>query len=579
MPVAGTSSVSALPQRRWEVQEADTGAVSELERGLGVLPTTARVLVVRGLVSLEAAQAFLEPTLDRLNSPFCFSQMEAAVDRVLHAVDKGERIVVHGDYDVDGVTGTVVLVTALRAVGGDVDYVIPHRMHDGYGLKVSGADRAHELGAEVLVAVDCGITANAAAERACELGIDLIIADHHQPGPEIPPATAILNPHLPDAGYPENDLAAVAVAFQLARGVLQRHEKELRGTSLIKLVAIGTVADLVPLTGENRIIAHYGLKTLLEAVNPGLRALLDVSGLRRAPISAGDVAFRLAPRINAAGRLGDASEAVEMFLTADPGRARRIAHRLHLANTQRRAVEAEVLDAALQQRPADEDTVVVAAGDGWHRGVIGIVASRLVERWGRPAVVIGVEGDQAYGSARSVPGFNIVGALGQVSGLIDEYGGHHQAAGLQMRADAVGDLREALADTGTDELEEALRRYARLQCDAELRVDDSLAPLAYELERLAPFGVGNRRPRFLCRDLHLTEAAAVLKDEHLKLRVDAGDTVVDAVGWRKAGLAEHIGDRRRIDAVATVRVRRWGGRLRPELELVEIRVPDDTPLA
>ncbi len=495
--------------------------------------------------------------------------MEAAVDRLLAAIRANERIVVHGDYDVDGITATVVLLVALRALGADIDYLVPHRIDDGYGLKPSGIDRAHEMGARIVVAVDCGITANAAAERARELGIDLIIADHHEPGGEIPPAFAILNPRLPDAGYPEDDLAAVGVAFKLARGVLERHPKGFRGTALLKLVALGTVADMVPLTGENRVVTHHGLSTLAETVNPGLLALMELAGVR-APITATDIGFRIAPRINAIGRLGHPKDAVEMFLAADPGVARRYAKLLHDTNSRRREIEAEVLEEALLQRPGDDTSVVVVAGEGWHRGVIGIVASRLVEAWGKPAVVLAVDDSGAYGSARSIPGFNIVGALGCVAELLDEYGGHRQAAGLQLERANVEPLREALAATAGDELAAAMARSAKEVCDAELEIDDSMLAVARELERLAPFGIGNPRPRLMFRDLRLAAAPQVLKAQHLKIRVGTGERRVDALAWRRAELADELQAGDRVDLVAKLTINQWQGRAEPQLEIVEL---------
>lgn len=563
------ASAGTERRRRWEVADVDPEVVASLESRLGLLPTTARVLAARGIAGSDEAQAFLEPGLERLHSPFEFVQMEAAVDRLLSALRRGERIVVHGDYDVDGVTGTVVLVTVLRHLGGDVAYLVPHRIDHGYGLQPGGVDRAEDLGADLLLAVDCGVTALDAAGRARELGIDLIVADHHQPGDSLPEALAILNPCLPDSGYPEQELAAVGVAFKLARAVLCRHRGKGLGTALLKLVAIGTVADMVPLTGENRVIAHYGLATLTETTNPGLRALLELSGVRQSPVSAGDVSFRVAPRINAIGRLGDATEAVEMFLTADRGRARRLAQRLHETNSRRRRVEQEVLEAALEQAPAEGDAVVVVAGEGWHRGVIGIVASRLVETWGRPAVVLSVDGERAYGSARSIPGYDMVGALHKVAPLLSEYGGHRQAAGLELPAADVDELREALAVAGADELSRALERAGVVRCDAELEPDVKLRDLTMELERLAPFGVGNPRPRLRCRGLELLTTPSRLKERHLKLVLAMPDGPLEAVGWRLGDLVETLKGPC-IDAVATLRLRRWNGRLDPQLELVEV---------
>jgi single-stranded-DNA-specific exonuclease len=527
------------------------------------------VLAGRGIASVDEARAFLQPTLDGLHSPFAFEQMEAAVDRLLTAIRERERIIVHGDYDVDGITATVVLLVALRALGADIDYLVPHRIEDGYGLKPRGIEKAKEMGARIVIAVDCGITANAAAERAAELGVDLIIADHHEPGAEIPPAVAVLNPRLPDAGYPEDDLAAVGVAFKLARGVLERHPKGFRGTALLKLVALGTVADLVSLTGENRVVTHHGLATLADAVNPGLLALMELAGVR-APITATDIGFRLAPRINAVGRLGHPRDAVEMFLATDPGSARRYAKILHDTNNRRREIEADVLEAALQQTPDEETSVVVVAGEGWHRGVIGIVASRLVEAWGKPAVVLALDETGAYGSARSIPGFNIVGALGAAADLLDEYGGHRQAAGLQLSLENVQPLRERLAATGGDELASAMERSVEVLCDAELEIDDSTIAVARELDRLAPFGIGNPRPRLLLVDLQVEAEPQVLKEQHLKLRLGNAERRLDAMAWRRADLAAEVAKGDRVDLVAKLSVNEWGGRSEPQLEIVEM---------
>ncbi|HEX9698331.1 MAG TPA: single-stranded-DNA-specific exonuclease RecJ [Acidobacteriota bacterium] len=566
-----------MSSRTWRLRDHDPAVAATLAAELGLLPTTARVLAARGIDSPAAARAFLEPSLDELHSPFSFVAMEPAVERLLAAIHKGERIVVHGDYDVDGITGTVVLLVALRAVGAEIDYLVPHRLEDGYGLKPSGIERAHAMGAKVVIAVDCGITAHDAARRAGDLGIDLIVADHHEPGAEVPAALAMLNPRLPDAGYPETDLAAVGVAFKLARGVLERHPKGFRGTALLKLVALGTVADLVPLSGENRVLTWHGLATLGEAVNPGLRALMELAGVR-SPVSATDVGFRLAPRINAAGRLGHPRDAVEMFMTADPGVARRLAKLLHDTNTRRRQVEAEVLEQALAQRPADGASVVVVHGVGWHRGVIGIVASRLVETWGRPAVVIAVDEDRAFGSARSIPGFSIVGALAAVGELLVEYGGHPQAAGLQLSAANVAPLCEALAASRGDELERARRMATETVCDAELLVDRNAVGLANELERLAPFGVGNPRPRLLCRDLRVEAEPAIIKEQHVKLRLGAGDCRIEAVAWRRPELAARIEKGAHIDAVAKLKINYWNGAARPQLELEQVDVDGSVTL-
>jgi len=551
----------------WRVRDVDLERAAEIETGLGLDPITARVLVVRGLDTTAAAERFLAPGLDELHSPFAFVQMESAVDRLLFALRNGERIAVHGDYDVDGITGAVLLVIVLRHLGGEVELILPHRIADGYGLNPSGIDKAHAAGAAVLIAVDCGISALDACAHARSLGIDVIVADHHLPKAELPLATALLNPRLPDSGYPEQELAAVGVAFKLARGLLERHPTKFSGIAMLKLVALGTVADLVPLRGENRVMAFHGLAGLANPSNPGLKALLDVAGVDSQRVSAADVAFRLAPRINAAGRLAHPRDAAEMFLTTDPVRARRLAGELQRLNALRQETERGVY-AEAAALCTGEDPITVVSGAGWHRGVIGIVASRLVERFGRPALVISTDGASAHGSARSIPGFNVVAALEAAAGHLAAYGGHHQAAGFQLPADQVDALRDSLIEHA--DRQDPLALCATLNCDAILEPEAISPALALELERLAPFGVGNPRPRFLCPDLRLAAPPRLLKEEHVKLQLRGPETDIEAIGWRRADLAESLRGVERVSLVATLRPRKWQGRLTAQLEIGDI---------
>ncbi len=564
---AGVPAGTVVGGRGWRVREVDAEAVTLLQRRLGLLPTTARVLAGRGLVDPAEVEEFLDPGLARLHDPFLFSQMEPAVDRLRAALRSGERIVVHGDYDADGITATVLLVTVLRHLGADVEFILPHRIVDGYGLAPEGVDRAVAAGARVMVAVDCGITALAAAERARRAGVDLIIADHHLPRSELPDAFAILNPRCPGESYPEEDLAAVGIAFKLARGLLRRHAPHLSGIALLALVALGTVADVVSLTGENRVMTYHGLNGLTDAVNPGVRALMQVASVDPNAVSAADVGFRLAPRINAAGRLGHPDEAAELFLTRDEGRARLLADRLQRLNEQRRQLERRIFEEALGQRDWAAEPVVLAAGAGWHRGVIGIVAARLAERWRRPAFVLSIEEDEAYGSARSVPGVDVSALLAGADELLGEWGGHRQAAGFRLPATAIEPLREALA-----------RQAARQGpgepdvgvCDDLLEARELTPALALELERLAPFGMGNPRPRFLCLDVRPEGPPERIGGEHLKWRVRGAGGDTEVVGWRLAHRIDELAALASFDLVARVRANRWGGRLRPQLEIEAI---------
>ncbi len=551
------------------MREVDEDAARRLASNLGISSVTARVLAGRGLTTPAAAERFLTPGLDELHSPFEFVQMDAAVERLQAAIAAGDRIAIHGDYDVDGISGSVLLATVLRHLGGDIEVILPHRLTDGYGFNPSGVDRAQAAGARLLVAVDCGITGWEACDHAAGLGIDVIIVDHHLPQGQLPQAVAILNPRLEDSGYPEPDLAAVAVAFKLARAMLERSDTTASGLAMLKLVALGTIADLVPLRGENRALAVHGLAGLADTVNPGLRALMQVAGVDPRRVTAGDVAFRLAPRINAAGRVGHPDDAAEMFMTADEAVAKRLAGHLEQLNTERRELEQRVSAEALTQSAGDEGLIVVAAGEGWHRGVVGIVASRLVERTARPSLVISVEGAEAHGSARSVPGFDISAALAAAAPLLDSYGGHKQAAGFRLASDRIDDLRAALHEYATQF--DASSLQAVLTCDDELHGDDATTDLALELERLEPFGIGNPRPRFLCQELRLAGPVQVLKEQHLKLLVRSGDKAISAIAWRRGELAEKLAGATSVDVVATLKVNRFRGRLEPQLEIQDLR--------
>ena len=556
-------------RRLWEVRDIDHPSARRLASELGLHQATARVLVGRGLSTAAAAERFLAPGLAELNSPFDFAQMEVAVERTQAALAAGERIAIHGDYDVDGISGSVLLAMVLRHLGGDIEVILPHRLTDGYGFNPGGVDRAHAAGAGLVIAVDCGITGWEACDHAAGLGIDVIIVDHHLPQGELPQATAILNPRLEDSGYPEPDLAAVAVAFKLARAMLARSGTSASGLAMLKLVALGTIADLVPLRGENRVLAVHGLAGLADTVNPGLRALMAVAGVDPRRVTAGDVAFRLAPRINAAGRIGHPDDAAEMFMTTDETVARRCAERLERLNSERRELERRVSAEALEASAGEDGPIVIASGEGWHRGVIGIVASRLVERTARPSLVIAIEGAEAHGSARSVPGFDISAALAAAAPILDSYGGHKQAAGFRLASDRIQDLRVALHEHAAGFDSSSLP--AALTCDDELHADDATIDLALELERLEPFGIGNPRPRFLCEGLRLAGPAQLLKEEHLKLRVRSGDGEIPALAWRRGELAEKLVGATVIDAVATLKVNRFRGRLEPQLEIQDLR--------
>ena len=435
--------------RIWESVQCDDGHAEVLARELGVSPVTARLLCIRGMGAIEDARRFLAPRLEDLHDPFALADMASAVDRILAAIAAKERIAVHGDYDVDGVTSTVILRRALELLGADVVHFIPERFRDGYGLQPATIDRLHGDGIHLIISVDCGIRADEAATRARELGIDLIITDHHEPDTSLPTALAVINPKRHDCTYPDKNLAGVGVALKLVQALCGRTGHANWLSAFVKIAAIGTLADVVPLTGENRIIAKLGLGMLSKGPHKvGLRALLDVCGLAGREIDSYHIGFVVAPRVNAAGRMSTPDIAARLLLASDETmgeEARALAEQLNSENIRRQQEEAEIVAQARKTVETDLEvgsrTVIVVAGDGWHRGVIGIVASKLVDAFHRPAIVISIDGDIAHGSCRSIPSFNMLGALESCGELMTKFGGHKQAAGLTLESGRIRELR------------------------------------------------------------------------------------------------------------------------------------------
>lgn len=529
-----------------------------LGEALGLAPPAARVLWARGYRSAEDARRFLSPLLADLYSPWLMRDMDRAAARLAGAVQRKEPILLYGDYDVDGTSAIVVLTKAIELAGGQAAFHVPHRLRDGYGMRAEVVEDAAARGVKLIVSVDTGIRANAVVEHAARLGIDVIVTDHHLPEAELPRAAAVLNPNRPDCSYPDKNLCGAAVALKLADALLRALDweaarRERLIDSLLKLVAIATVADVVPLTGENRIIVKRGLDGLRDVRNPGLRALLDVSGFEAgdAP-SAAQIAFRVAPRINAAGRMASASEVVEMFLTSDPAKARALAQQLHQLNQDRQQTEREIAEAIFRQcaeQPVtDADAALVFAGEGWHRGVAGIVASRVVERFHRPAFVLGVENGLAQGSGRSIPAFHLLEALEAMPELFYKFGGHRQAAGVTLDAARLEEFRQRLRTY-------AARRLTpedfipELEIDAELAGEEISDAAVLQVLDLAPFGYGNPTPAFLLRNVEIAAAAGIRNERHLFVPIHAGGRVRLAKAWNFAGRASEFQPGSRMDVV------------------------------
>lgn len=529
------------PPLVWKSRPCDEAAAARLERELGLSPVVARLLAIRGHHDPEAADRFLRPSLSHLLDPWSLTDLAPAVDRLLGAAARRERIVVHGDYDVDGVTSTVILRRALELLGADVSHFIPERLRDGYGLQPATIERLHADGARVIVSVDCGIRAPEAARRARALGVDLIITDHHEPDHELPQALAVVNPKRHDCPYPDKHLAGVGVALKLVQGLCQKAGREGWLQAFVKIAAIGTLADVVPLVGENRVIAKLGLEQLSRGPHKvGLRALLDVSGLTGKTIDAYHIAFMLAPRVNAAGRMASADLATRLLLASDEalaGEAQALAQQLDDENTRRRAEEQDIVAAARKAVDTDPDigahTVLVVGGEGWHRGVIGIVASKLVDAYYRPAIVLSVENGVAHGSCRSIPGFDILAALESCAGLLDRFGGHKQAAGLQLDAAKIPALRRAVNDHAAASLTPDDLR-PNLSLDGPLAFDALTPRVVSDLMAMAPFGLANPKPVFSAAGIEVVDGPRRLKERHLKMSLRQHGRTFRAIAWNAA---------------------------------------------
>ena len=486
-------------ERVWETIACDDTPATALSQELGVSPVTARLLCIRGLGSPDDARRFLSPRVDDLYDPFRLAGMSIAVDRILNAIAAKDRIAIHGDYDVDGVTSTVILRRALELLGADVVHFIPERFRDGYGLQPATIDRLQQDGVRLVISVDCGIRADEAANRARELGIDLIITDHHEPGAELPHALAVINPKRHDCTYPDKNLAGVGVALKLVQALCNCTGHSNWLPAFVKVAAIGTLADVVPLTGENRIIAKLGLAMLSKGPHKvGLRALLDVCGLTGREIDSYHIGFVVAPRVNAAGRMSTPDIAARLLLAADETmgeEARALAEQLDAENLRRQQEEADIVAEAKKIVETDLDvgsrTVIVVAGEGWHRGVIGIVASKLVDAFHRPAIVVSTDGDLAHGSCRSIPSFNMLAALESCAEVMSKFGGHKQAAGLTLETSRIRELRARVNDfADTCLTPDDLR--PRLWIDGSLTFRSINEQVVSELSTLAPFGAGIR---------------------------------------------------------------------------------------
>ncbi|HET9250890.1 MAG TPA: single-stranded-DNA-specific exonuclease RecJ, partial [Candidatus Eisenbacteria bacterium] len=540
--------------------------------------TYATLLANRGFQTTTEVREFLEPSLTRLLDAFQMKDMDLATERIWRAVDEREMILVYGDYDVDGITSTTLLTSALTRVGAKVEYFIPDRIRDGYGFSMRGVEVAKRRRARLVITADCGITATAEVRAAREHGIEVIVTDHHEPLGELPEAVAILNPKRRDCRYPFKELAGVGVVLKLVQGLVASRPGALPQDFVhdhLDLVALGTIADVVPLRGENRIFAKMGLDRICESTKPGIVALKEVAGLRARRVESGHVAYILAPRINAAGRLGNAESGVRLLLATDMAEAMTIAESLEEDNTNRKKIDEETLEDALEQlrRMGPElPPAIVLWSDRWHPGVLGIVASRLMERFHRPTVLISADEDEGKGSGRSIPGFDVCQALQECREHLIGFGGHSYAAGLTIRAEQMSDFRDRLCKVVTSRLDPD-DYVPKLSIDGPLALEECNEDLVTFLDRLSPFGIGNAEPLFIADDVRLAAPPMVVSRNHLKLSLRQNGRDLDCIGFGMGHLAGPIqADAGRVSIAFVPTINVWQNRARLQLKLRDIQI-------
>jgi single-stranded-DNA-specific exonuclease len=560
---------------RWVMGAApDEAAVAALAEALLLPLPLCRLLLARGYVDPESAKLFLRPRLERLHDPYSMLTLDRAVERLARAIRDGETVLVHGDYDVDGICSTTLLVRTIRGLGGKATPFIPRRIEDGYDLTDAGVNAAVAAGAKVVVTADCGTSAVAPIARLCGAGIDVIVTDHHLPGGALPDCVAVLNPRRPDCGYPDKDLAAVGVAFKLAVALAKALEKPdgfIWG--MLDLVALATVADVVPLRGENRVFVRYGLKMMAETRNFGLRALIRAAGLDGKPLTAGRIGFILAPRLNAVGRLGHAIRGVELLMSENEHDANVIARELEEMNQRRQRLDREILDEAremVNKLDLDSTYGIVLAKEGWHPGVIGIVASRIVEEFGRPAVLIGIDGETGKGSGRSISAFDLHGALAECADLFIRFGGHRAAAGVTISRANIPAFAERFNEIARRELTpEDL--VPEIRVDLEVPLEQVNEELEAMLRHFEPYGMGNPSPVLVSRSVRVSGSPRAIGRDGLKAILESAGATIDAIGWGMAGRIPELAPGAVIDIAFRLERDEYQGVSRLQARIADIR--------
>jgi single-stranded-DNA-specific exonuclease len=564
-------------QSKWELVESRPHEeIEKLSRQSSIPYTVARILINRGIDTAEQVDRFFNPVTTHLYDPFRMLDMDKAVDRIVGALERRERIAIYGDYDVDGITSASMLYLFLKDLGGDVIPYIPDRQNEGYGISELGILELQKSGAALIVSVDCGITSIREAQFASGLGIDLIISDHHEPGDAIPQALAVCDPKREGCGYPFKELSGVGVAYKIAQGIIQKLHLEPEYTEkYMDLVALGSAADIVPLVDENRVFVKLGLEKINNLPEVGLASLIETACIKAGKIEVGDIVFGIAPRINAVGRLGSALRAVKLLTTRDRASSRQIANVLEEENRRRKDIDNGTLEEAVREieqtlNPFEARSIVLAR-EGWHPGVIGIVASRLIERYYRPTVMITIENGQGKGSARAIAKFDIYLALKACSDLLLQFGGHKYAAGLTIAAENIPEFKRRFEGVCREMIPED-DLVPKIKIESEISLDEITPEVVASLKRFAPFGPKNNRPNFLSRGLDVMDVPRIVGSNHLKFRAGQGGVSFEAIGFNLGShLARVANGGRPLEMVYAVEENEYNGRRSIQLRIKDLR--------
>ncbi|OGU54704.1 MAG: single-stranded-DNA-specific exonuclease RecJ [Ignavibacteria bacterium RIFOXYB2_FULL_35_12] len=570
-----------MPKKVWKIKpQPDEFTVKSLVESLNISETLARLLVLRDIKNYQQAKAFFRPSLDSLPDPFLMNGMECATTRVITAITENELICIYGDYDVDGTCATALLYMFLKELGAQVDFYIPKRLTEGYGISKIGIEHVKERGTSLLISVDCGITAVEETQLANELGMSVIICDHHQPKEELPQAYAVLDPLKPNCNYPFKYLSGAGIAFKLAQGVAERIGKRELPLKYLDLVALAASADIVSLTDENRVLVKEGLNQINHSPRPGISALIKNSHLEPGDLTSGQIVFTIAPRINAVGRLGDAERAVKLLITNNIDEAFTLAAVLESENYERRKIDEDTFFQALDlvegSLDLDKNLAIILHEESWHPGVIGIVASRLVEKYYRPTIMLTTVDGVAKGSARSTGNFNIYEALKKCEDLLLHFGGHQSAAGLAVEVDKIDDFRSKFNQIVKETLGED-EFLPEVHIDAKLKFSDLTPKFFKIIDQFAPFGPGNMRPVFLAEDLHVEGKPRFVGNNHLiiNLKQNGSDRVLDCIGFNMGEMCEALTkNQASIEAVFSIDKYTKDGKTFPQLKLKDIHIND-----